>query len=208
MTLCASSGLSGPPFGVHYSSQALDRDGALRESLALALELAGCLESDLAPNLALAPARSVAHDFDQALDHVLGRGRDISRDLARELDRALDQARVVAREYVFEQGCLIMNPELVSIERSALYIEASNALDRYRKNRVSSPRAVLREIETALDFPRLAHGFTQAEARQCVEFLTGTRRIIECREAAERATQAGWDCVCGRLIAVPRPDQI
>jgi hypothetical protein len=51
----------------------------------------------------------------------------------------------------------------------------------------------------------MARRFSQSDARQCADFLTCTQRILECREAAERVTQTGWDRICQRLIAPPAP---
>jgi hypothetical protein len=64
----------------------------------------------------------------------------------------------------------------------------------------------LERLENALDLPPFARQFSASDAGQCAEFRTCTQRILECREAAERVTQAGWDRVCERLIALPGPE--
>src|SRR5262249_52314266 len=137
-------------------------------------------------------------DFDRALD------RDIA--VARALDRAgayyLSRAHSLSR-MIIEYG-------MITAEQIAGFVEACKTLDQSLSHRKESPEAVTQEIANALeglanalDVPRLVGGFSDCDTRQCVEFLICTQRIFECREAAERVTQAGWDQVCERLFALP-----
>ena len=105
-----------------------------------------------------------------------------------------------------ELGVVIMKQGMITAERSAQCIAACHTLDRYLMNPQAPADAVFQELEHALDFPPFKPLFSVSDTRQCLEFLNCTRRILECREAAERVTQAGWDRVCERLIALPRLD--
>ena len=51
------------------------------------------------------------------------------------------------------------------------------------------------------DIPWLVMQFSRDDTQQCVEYLNCMRRIIECRDAAERVTKAGLDQVCQRLYS-------
>ena len=139
------------------------------------------------------------------------RDLDLARDSAFALDRALDRAHAHAieldLEHVLRLGSAIVRQRIITADRSAGLAEACNALDRYLTKPGVSADPVLQEVENALDFPRPARPFSQSDARQCVEFLTRTQHILECREAAERVKQVGWDKVCERLIALPRSEQ-
>jgi hypothetical protein len=176
------------------------RDIDLDRDLEINRDLDGKHDSDLELELAralginLAGTRTLARE----LARVLKLDLDGSSDL--EVARARGRVRVRDLDLVF----VIMKHGLIAAERSgAKCVAARRTLCRYLMDPQAPADAVLQELEIALDFPVLAPAFSASDARQCLEFLICTRRILECREAAEWVTQAGWDRVCERLIALP-----
>src|SRR5262249_49168301 len=73
------------------------------------------------------------------------------------------------------------------------------------KNQKATRDAVIQQLRHALDMLSLSRRLAESDGRQCLELLLRTQRILEFRGAAERDTQANWNEVCGRLIALPRP---
>jgi hypothetical protein len=55
-------------------------------------------------------------------------------------------------------------------------------------------------LVVALDIPRDAYALSMDDMGQWTLFLNCAQRILECRNAAEWVTQAGWDQVCDQLI--------
>jgi hypothetical protein len=107
---------------------------------------------------------------------------------------------------------LITEHAVITAERGSRLVQAHNTLDRSPSKPGAPPQAALQgfendleRLENALDLPPLARQFSESGARQCADFVTCTRRVLECREAAERVTETGWDRVCERLIASPNP---
>jgi hypothetical protein len=169
-------------------------------------------------------ALDLDRDRDRALDRDLALARAFARDralaLALDLDRALARAlardralaRALARARARDLVSVIMKHGIITAERSAGFVEACNTLDRTLSTHGAPPQAVpqgldhaLEGLQDALDLPPLARQFSESDMTQCDEFLNCTRHILECREAAERVTRAGWDRVCERLIALPEP---
>jgi energy-coupling factor transporter ATP-binding protein EcfA2 len=141
---------------------------------------------------ALTRARDFALDLDRAVDCAIA--------IAIAIDRAIDRDRDRDRD-LFSLGSFVIRHDMITAERSAGFAKACNTFHRYLSTET------VQGLENALDFPQPETPFSQSDARQCLEFLTCTQRILECREAAERVTQAGWDRVCERLIALPKPEQ-
>jgi hypothetical protein len=158
------------------------------------LDVAGTLAVDLARALTLAGTWALAGT------PVLARTYEIS--LVSALDRARTYARAVDRAR--NLGSVLIDQGMIAAERSAGLAEACGILDRHFSNWGTLSDDAAGELENALDLPQHASRFARSDAQECVDFLTRTRRILECREAAERVTQAGWDQVCERLIALPR----
>jgi hypothetical protein len=109
------------------------------------------------------------------------------------------------------KSAIITAHAMITVERRSRFVEARHTLDRHLKSGDALADELYQRLENALkrlgnalDLSPLAHLFSERDARQCIEFLTHTQRILECRDAAERVTQAGWDQVCERLIAPPR----
>src|SRR5262249_32320834 len=116
-----------------------------------------------------------------------------------------------ALQIIYTLSPVITEHAIIRDEQSAEFVEACNTLQAVSSLGVAH-QAILRGLEeplegleNALDLPSLARQFSESDACQCAEFLTCTQRILECREAAERVTRAGWDRVCERLIALPEP---
>jgi hypothetical protein len=124
-----------------------------------------------------------------------------ARDLTHALMPRLVVARDRARDRALEIGCLIMQGGIIVAEKSSACAEAAKAVQRYLRNRVASPDGVLRKIEASVDLPVGELDFSESGAQECVEFFIGTRRVIECRDAAERVTRNGWNQILKRLIA-------
>lgn len=189
---------------------ALDRDRDLALARALALALALALDLDRALDLDLArvrvraldPALDRARVHDPALDlyRVRDRVRVIDRvralDLAPVLDLALDLYQIL--------GSIITDHRIIAIERSEEFVKACNTLDRHLKIRRPLTDAALEELANTPGFPPLDPYLSEWDVQQFSDFLICTQRVFECREAAERVTQAGWDRVCERLFALPR----
>jgi len=178
------------------------------------------LDRDLGRALDLARALDQTLDFDRdlgrALDRTLNRVRDrtLVRDLARDdrpgsvvfdrdFVRARSRARSRARDLIRNLGFVIMESGTITAERIES-AKAHHTLDRYLMSPEASANVTLQELVSDFDLPPPDHRFSKSDAQQCTEFLTSTQRILECREAAERVTQSGWDRVCERLIAPPR----
>jgi hypothetical protein len=193
----------------HDRDRTLDRARALDRTFDRALHLTVDLARDLdrTLDLALTLARTLDLDLalDRALDLDLARALDRDRDRDRDRDHVLVVALSRARDRVLARGrslaSMIVRHRMITAERSAGFAEACKNLDGHSTNRGASTDAILRELENALDLPQPEPAFSQDDARQCVEFLACTQRILECREAAERVTQGGWNKVCERLIA-------
>jgi predicted NACHT family NTPase len=133
-----------------------------------------------------------------ALAHDHNLGSDLAIELA--LDLAGDHSLVVDFNSVIAHG-------VMTDEQRVRFAQAFHTLEQYYSNRGTTFKADLEEfgnalegLETALKLPPLARQFSDSDARTCVEFLTCTQHILDCRKAAERVTQAGWDRVCARLI--------
>jgi hypothetical protein len=125
-----------------------------------------------------------------------------------DLDRARDRSLAL----VDTLGDIIIKREIITAESSAAFVQARNTLDGSLLHPGEPPQAALQRLElaleglkNALELPPPARCFTLSDARQSVELLTHTQRILECREAAERVTQASWDQVCEQLVAPPTP---
>ena len=60
---------------------------------------------------------------------------------------------------------------------------------------------LMQRLMESLNIPRVASELSEDELDQWDELLRCTQRVLECRKAAERVTQAGWDAVCRMLVA-------
>jgi hypothetical protein len=152
---------------------------------------------------------TIARSFDRARADSRPRGRAL--DIARALDyaRSMDQTLDHALDRAFALSSMIVEHTMVTAERSPAFTDACRNLEDF-KNGVASAGVFAQGLENtieviaaALDLPLLARRFTASDTTQCSEFLTCTLRILECRDAAERVTQAGWDRVCEQLVVLP-----
>ncbi len=196
---------------------ALDLDLALDFALASAPDVALNLALDLAFDRAIALPRDIDRDREIAialalaldLDLDLSRDIEISRDIARDVARDVilnHRPRTFVRARTLDLSIIIMHPGMIKGERNSVCLPVWNALKQpHRKPRASVDR-ILRDFQAALNLPPLAQQPSEEDAQQCFEYLNCTRRIIECREAAERVTQAVWNRVCERLLAPPRAE--
>jgi hypothetical protein len=193
-----------------------------RTSARRALMLGFALTLDRALGLALGTARARDHAYARPRGIDLDRARALAVGLALALDldrayaraRARDRAPVSGLDLTLDEAerlsRMIMEDGMIRAEGIAGLDEGSNTLDRILSHTESLTGSLLQKLVNALeglanvlDIPRLASGLPDSDARQRVKFLICNRRILECREAAERVTQAGWDRVCERLIALP-----
>ena len=143
---------------------------------------------------------------DRAIDYARGRALEIALDIVRLLDHRIiiDLGHIL--DLAFEIKNLIIKHSMISSSQNVRFVEACKNIDEIMSKFGKTPRAISQELENALDLPLFKHPFSIPDAHKLVDILTCTRRILECREAAERLTQAGWDRVCERLLAPPASD--
>jgi hypothetical protein len=179
---------------------------ALTLDIARLLAAAGHLEFRVAR-----VARVVVHVL--SLARALGLDIDIALDLTRALDRSFDvaRAREVVRALAQALSHIIIKQKMIMTYRIAAFVEACKTLDRLPSHRGASPEAslpgfanALDGLATTLDVPRFSDKYSSIDEDVYLEFLTSIQRVLECREAAERVTQTGWDRVCERLFSLPK----
>ena len=87
-----------------------------------------------------------------------------------------------------------------------MFPEAWNSLVRSLANRKATAQTVVQALLDVL-IPPFAWEFEDTDVRQSSEFLMCAHRILEClRRLPKGSRREGWDRVCERLIALPRPE--
>ena len=104
-------------------------------------------------------------------------------------------------------GSITREQAIIAAERSTAFLETCSTLDHSLTTQGALTDDDFRELENALNLVQVIPWSSETDARGCTEFLMCTRLVMDCREAAERVTQAGWDQVCERLIALPEAAQ-
>jgi hypothetical protein len=194
----------------------LDRDMALdlARALDLVLDCARALDSNMAVDLPRDRALDLPHNRTIDADRARAIGALFRRFNPDGITPARDRTHLLALALapIRALSSILIGYQMIAAKRSAKFARAHNALEQYSSNLVAPSRTEIQGIQDAIelldgaiDFPQAARLFLESDALECVEFLDCTQRILQCREAAERVTQAGWDRVCKRLLARPGP---
>jgi hypothetical protein len=133
----------------------------------------------------------IAGELDHSLSIDLSRNPQLSsvlslaRNLAHAASSELHQ-EVVRR---LQAECLMLSQRLEN-----WYALTDTVLRR--------PKSAVQDLLDAVALPPLPNPIWDLYPQECRDLPASTQRILECREAAERVTQAGWDRVCERLLTL------
>lgn len=164
------------------------REGALNLDFGCAIDIALALDLD--------HIARIYNDLDLNLDHI-------ARIYNHPHARGGAPTFAYARALHLILGAIVMDQRIITAEQSAGFVKAFETIDRLNNRPQPLTGAAVEELANTLGFPSLEPLYMYAQ--QYNTLLTCTWIVLECRAAAERVTQAGWDRVCERLFALPRP---
>ncbi|MBI5774738.1 MAG: NACHT domain-containing protein [Verrucomicrobia bacterium] len=163
---------------------------------------------------------ALAHAFTRARDLARDLDRTRARDLASTLDLAVNRARalalsldlafalVLAREHIKILGETgVFQTEW--IQTVAQRLKTLEAPDVPAAATLSERETITREFQklfaTAWELPEELSGLTEGEIKALEDYLYASHLIVQCKEASQNATAAGWHRVEKRLLATLDP---